>query len=218
MRNGTNHEPGGRSGANGTLGTAQVVQAEPDGYTLLFSSSSIAPTPYVYKHLSYDLLRDLAPIATVGTIDGYLMLVNPGVPVPTKDVFARLGLSPGERRGVANEIGPGPLKDGDTLIAYLESQPNDLEAPARALAPVISEVLAALAACEGCLLARMSGSGATCFGLFASNATTAAAQQVLQKAHPAWWIAPTVFARSAFTGSACMVSAKLVVNPHDGHG
>jgi tripartite-type tricarboxylate transporter receptor subunit TctC len=72
-----------RTGANGTLATAQVVQAEPDGYTLLFSSSSIAPTPYVYKHLSYDLLRDLAPIATVGTIDGYLMLVNPATPVHT---------------------------------------------------------------------------------------------------------------------------------------
>jgi tripartite-type tricarboxylate transporter receptor subunit TctC len=72
-----------RTGANGTLATAQVVQAEPDGHTLLFSSSSIAPTPYVYKRLSYDLLRDLAPIATVGTIDGYLMLVNPATPVHT---------------------------------------------------------------------------------------------------------------------------------------
>ena len=55
-----------RTGANGTIGTQVVVQSEPDGYTLLFSSSSIAPTPYVYRHLSYDLLRDLAPIATVG--------------------------------------------------------------------------------------------------------------------------------------------------------
>jgi tripartite-type tricarboxylate transporter receptor subunit TctC len=76
-----------RTGANGTLGTAQVVQAEPDGYTLLFSSSSIAPTPWVYKHLSYDLVRDLAPIATVGTIDGFLMLVNPLTPVHTAAEF-----------------------------------------------------------------------------------------------------------------------------------
>src|ERR1700722_17127577 len=72
-----------RTGANGTLATAQVVQAEPDGLTLLFSSASIAPTPYVYRHLSYDLVRDLAPIATVGTIDGYLMLVNPATAVHT---------------------------------------------------------------------------------------------------------------------------------------
>ena len=76
-----------RTGANGTIATAQVVQAEPDGYTLLFSSSSIAPTPFVYKHLSYDLLRDLAPIATVGILDGYLMLVNPALPVHTAAEF-----------------------------------------------------------------------------------------------------------------------------------
>ena len=60
-----------------------VVSSEPDGYTLLFSSSSIAPTPYVYKHLTYDLIRDLAPVATVGILDGYLMLVNPATPVRT---------------------------------------------------------------------------------------------------------------------------------------
>jgi tripartite-type tricarboxylate transporter receptor subunit TctC len=76
-----------RTGANGTIGTQQVVQSEPDGYTLLFSSSSIAPTPYVYKHLSYDLVRDLAPVATVGILDGYLMLVNPNTPVHTAAEF-----------------------------------------------------------------------------------------------------------------------------------
>src|SRR5262249_3756415 len=76
-----------KPGANGTLGTQIVVQSEPDGHTLLFSSSSIAPTPYVYKHLSYDLVRDLAPIATVGILDGYLMLVNPATPVRTVPQF-----------------------------------------------------------------------------------------------------------------------------------
>jgi tripartite-type tricarboxylate transporter receptor subunit TctC len=76
-----------RAGANGTIGTQVVVSSEPDGYTLLFSSSSIAPTPYVYKHLSYDLVRDLAPVATVGILDGYLMLVNPATPVRTAGEF-----------------------------------------------------------------------------------------------------------------------------------
>jgi len=76
-----------RPGANGTIGTQVVVSAEPDGYTLLFSSSSIAPTPYVYKRLNYDLTRDLAPIATVGILDGYLMLVNPATPVRTVNEF-----------------------------------------------------------------------------------------------------------------------------------
>jgi 4-diphosphocytidyl-2-C-methyl-D-erythritol kinase len=121
------------------------------------------------------------------------VLVNPGVPVPTKDVFAKLGLSPGERRGVASEIDAGDLEDRAALIAWLASQPNDLEAPARALAPVISDVLAVLAACDGGLLARMSGSGATCFGLFETEAAAATAAQALAASHPTWWIAPTVF-------------------------
>ena len=76
-----------RTGANGIIATQQVVQAEPDGYTLLYSSSSIAPTPFVYKHLNYDLLRDLAPVATIGIIDGFLMLVNPSSPVHTAAEF-----------------------------------------------------------------------------------------------------------------------------------
>ena len=76
-----------RPGANGTLGIQVVVQSEPDGHTLLFSSSSIVPVPYVYKNLSFDLVRDLAPIATVGILDGYLMLVNPATPVHTVPEF-----------------------------------------------------------------------------------------------------------------------------------
>jgi 4-diphosphocytidyl-2-C-methyl-D-erythritol kinase len=121
------------------------------------------------------------------------VLVNPRVPVPTKDVFARLGLAPGERRGEPSEIDAGRLKDREALIRYLASQPNDLEPPARALQPVISDVLAALAGCHGCLFARMSGSGATCFGLFGSDAAAATAAQQLSAGHPAWWVAPTVF-------------------------
>src|SRR5579883_1489354 len=120
------------------------------------------------------------------------VLVNPRVPVPTKDVFARLGLEAGERRGDVSEIDAGRLKDPDALIRYLKSQPNDLEPPARVLQPVISDVLAALAACDGCTLARMSGSGATCFGLFGAEGAAAAAAQRLSVARPAWWIAPTV--------------------------
>ena len=65
-----------RTGANGTLAARAVAQAAPDGYTLLFSSSSIAPTPFVYTNLGYDLLTDLAPVATVGELDGILMLVD----------------------------------------------------------------------------------------------------------------------------------------------
>jgi 4-diphosphocytidyl-2-C-methyl-D-erythritol kinase len=122
------------------------------------------------------------------------LLVNPGVPVPTKDVFSRLGLKLGERRGEPSEIDPARLKDRAGLIAYLKSQLNDLEAPALALQPVIADVLAALARQGGCLLARMSGSGATCFGLFETDHAAQAAARALQSAHSAWWTAPTVFA------------------------
>jgi 4-diphosphocytidyl-2-C-methyl-D-erythritol kinase len=121
------------------------------------------------------------------------VLVNPRVPVPTRDVFARLGLAPGERRGEASEIDATGLKDRGALICYLATQPNDLEPPARALQPVISEVLAALSGCDGCLFARMSGSGATCFGLFGTDATAAAAARRVSAVHPGWWVAPTVF-------------------------
>src|SRR5262249_4174645 len=102
-----------------------------------------------------------------------------------------LGLASGERRGATSEIDPARLKDRDALIAYLSSQPNDLEAPAVALQPVIAAVLAAIAQQDGCLIARMSGSGATCFGLFASAA--AAAAKGLRAAYPGWWVAPTPF-------------------------
>jgi 4-diphosphocytidyl-2-C-methyl-D-erythritol kinase len=122
------------------------------------------------------------------------VLVNPRVAVPTRDVFARLGLAPGERRGEASEVDAASLKERDVLIRYLATQPNDLEPPARALQPVISDVLAALSARDGCLFARMSGSGATCFGLFATDAAAAAAAQQVSGAHPGWWVAPTVFA------------------------
>jgi tripartite-type tricarboxylate transporter receptor subunit TctC len=65
-----------RLGANGTIATRSVVQSKPDGYTLLFSSNGIAPTPYIYKNLGYDLVTDLTPIATIGILDGLFMLVD----------------------------------------------------------------------------------------------------------------------------------------------
>ncbi|MBO0751294.1 MAG: tripartite tricarboxylate transporter substrate binding protein [Bradyrhizobiaceae bacterium] len=76
-----------RTGANGTLAARAVVQAAPDGYTLLFSSASISPTPFVYKNLGYDLLTDLAPVATVGELDGVFMLVNGGSPIMSVPEF-----------------------------------------------------------------------------------------------------------------------------------
>ena len=121
----------------------------------------------------------------------FAVLVNPGVALPTRDVFARLGLAPGESHG----FGKHPLiPDGagfEALVAPLKKTHNDLEDPAGVLAPAIVNVLAAIAAARGCRLARMSGSGATCFGLFETRRAAATAAKSLRAAHPGWWVAAT---------------------------
>jgi tripartite-type tricarboxylate transporter receptor subunit TctC len=70
-----------RLGANGTIAARAVATSAPDGLTLLFSSSSIAPTPHIYKSLGYDTLTDLRPIATSGILDGMLVLVDAKSPI-----------------------------------------------------------------------------------------------------------------------------------------
>ena len=76
-----------RLGANGTIAARSVAQAKPDGYTLLFSSSSITPTPYIYKNLGFDLRTDLEPVASVGILDGMLMLVDAKSPIKSVPEF-----------------------------------------------------------------------------------------------------------------------------------
>lgn len=79
-----------RTGANGTIGVRTVVQAAPDGYTILFTSNGIAPTPFVYKHLGYDILTDLTPVATQGILDGLFILVDAKSDIKTlQDLIAR---------------------------------------------------------------------------------------------------------------------------------
>lgn len=78
------------------------------------------------------------------------------------------------------------------LTGYLASTTNDLAAPAQRVAPVIDEVLERLVALPGCRLARMSGSGATCYALFDDCTASAAAAKALQRERPDWWIKPTL--------------------------
>ena len=116
-----------------------------------------------------------------------LLVFNPGVAVPTKDVFA--GLS--QRSGIEMVLPRGRFRDTADLLRFLDTTRNDLEIPARALQPVIGEVLGRIAALPGALLARMSGSGATCFGIFADDDCCRRAAEVLKSAMPGWWSAPT---------------------------
>ncbi len=113
-----------------------------------------------------------------------LVLINPGVPVATPDVFkarkTTLFSKPARFKG--------PVKDQVALVALLKERSNDLSEAAISMAPVITEVLQSLDEQPGCLLARMSGSGATCFGLFDDSYTADNARKAIKSAQPAWWV------------------------------
>jgi 4-diphosphocytidyl-2-C-methyl-D-erythritol kinase len=113
-----------------------------------------------------------------------VLLVNPNLPLATAAVFGAL-----EAIGEPSGRAWPPPREPETLLAWLCAGANHLEAPAARLLPPIRDVLATLAAQEGCTLARMSGSGATCFGLFASAALRDAATAAIGRARPGWWLA-----------------------------
>jgi 4-diphosphocytidyl-2-C-methyl-D-erythritol kinase len=161
-----------------------------------------------------------------------IVVVHPGVAVPTKSVFAALGLKPGERAAVTkcdgsdaalpdtvafasagtpngstadtirqvSDIAPADATadvmavaarvptDREVLLAWLAWERNDLQAAAIALAPVISDVLREISTLPRCRLARMSGSGSACFGLFDSAQAATAAARRLKGMQPAWWV------------------------------
>ena len=119
------------------------------------------------------------------------VLVNPGVAVPTRDVFAALAAPPLSSSGQSEDFLTIDA-DAAALVSILSARRNDLEAPAIKLQAIIADVLVALQD-SGCLLARMSGSGATCFGLFGSAATAAEVAQRMRVVHPQWWIEATRF-------------------------
>lgn len=126
-------------------------------------------------------------VSALDTIcEAAMVLVNPGVAVPTGKVFSAL-----ERRSGTDMPLPPPLGSAGELVAYLGTTRNDLEPPARALAPEVADVLEALSATPDVLLARMSGSGATCFALYADDAGARNAARTVAARHPAWWVSPT---------------------------
>ena len=113
----------------------------------------------------------------------WLVLVNPGEPVATPEVFAK-------RDSDFTDTTPfdGTPATTAELAALLNERTNDLAAPATLVAPVIAEVLSVLHATNGQLLSRLSGSGATCFALFSDETSAQEAAKSLQSDHPSWWV------------------------------
>ena len=115
-----------------------------------------------------------------------LLLVNPGLPLSTKSVFRAFRGS-----GTPKLEPPGDRCGASEFIAWLAAQRNDLEAVAIGLEPEVGRMLGRIRRLPGCLLSRMSGSGATCFGIFAEMSQVAEAARTLRSECPSWWVAVT---------------------------
>ncbi|MFT5510865.1 MAG: 4-diphosphocytidyl-2-C-methyl-D-erythritol kinase [Hyphomicrobiaceae bacterium] len=117
------------------------------------------------------------------------LLVNPRIAVPTGAVFKALAAPALTDQRPAEP--PAPFITSDDCLSYIAASRNDLEAPAVAIAPIIAEVLSALRKLPGCRLARMSGSGATCFALLDDIEAAEHAAHALGQIQPQWWIKAT---------------------------
>jgi 4-diphosphocytidyl-2-C-methyl-D-erythritol kinase len=132
--------------------------------------------------------EEITPVAPLPP--AHLLLVNPGIATPTPAVFrARQGdfSTPGRWTEAP--------KDAAALAAALQEHCNDLTEAAIRVTPQIEDVLAAIAGTESCLLARLSGSGATCFGIYAGATEAEAARRAILAAHPSWWAVAAPIAR-----------------------
>jgi 4-diphosphocytidyl-2-C-methyl-D-erythritol kinase len=145
------------------------------------------PRPRIMRGVGEVLSRplDLAPLPAV--------LVNPGVALATRDVFARI-----TNEQKTRSVGDVP-RELDALIEFLKGSENDLTAAASACAPVVAEVLDVLQGLPAAKLVRMSGSGATCFALFRTTGEAAAAARRLSE-RQSWWV------QTAILGSGTTVS------------
>ncbi len=126
-------------------------------------------------------VTELPPLPPLSAV-----LVNPGHMLPTGEVYAAAA-------GIA-AAGLPPLPRFDSaggLAGWLRLQRNDLENTAVLLCPAVADVLTALRRCRNCLMARVSGSGATCFGLFDGPQSAGSAAALLRRGNPGWWVRET---------------------------
>lgn len=123
--------------------------------------------------------EEVVPLPMLGQLSA--VLVNPGVAVSTGAIFKAMDSAPREKTPKANASTGG-------LLSRTLAGVNDMQDFAIAQAPIISDVLRSLAGQTGCELARMSGSGATCFGVFRSDAQAAAAAKAISAVQTDWWV------------------------------
>jgi len=139
------------------------------------------------------LMRGVGEFLTpVGLLpEANAVIINPRQLLPTGDVFRALGAAALASAPQQSPL-PPELPRLPDLIDYMRAHGNDLETPAKQLLPVIGEIKAVLDAQPGCLLAAMSGSGPTCFGIFADQAQARLAAGRIAGAHRDWWVKPTL--------------------------
>lgn len=157
----------------------------PDGADLLALGADI-PVCMAGKTTRMGGIGDVLRAVSMPVLNA--VLVNPNVAVPTVQVFEKLAIKDNSPMQA-----PPNLGTFNDWITYLAAQRNDLQNPACQLAPAINQVLAVLENINACQLSRMSGSGATCFGLFPSAAAAKQAAVCLAKDHPDWWVKATQF-------------------------
>lgn len=124
----------------------------------------------------------MTPLTTFPSLG--VVLINPRQGVSTPAIFGKLA----QKDNASLSDVPSGFAGTAYLLDWLAHQRNDLEGPAREVCPAIDAVLVALAAASECRLARMSGSGATCFGLFETRKAAFVAADLLRRAHPDWWV------------------------------
>jgi 4-diphosphocytidyl-2-C-methyl-D-erythritol kinase len=168
-----------------------IAPDDPDLYAAARATGAdvpvcLDPRPRIMRGIGERLSAALAlpPLSGV--------LVNPGVALPTKAVFAGWKVAPAGAAPL-DEMALASLSNPRALMDIVARQANDLEPPAIALQPSIAGVLRALRERPGCSLARMSGSGATCFGLFSTPDEAVAAEQALSAQQQTWWVKATTF-------------------------
>lgn len=181
------HLPHGAGIGGGSSDAAAVLNAMSDltGHIPPAATALGADVPVCQQRKATRMAGIGDDLAKVGNMPPlWAVLVNPGCHLPTPAVFRQLK----HKTNAPMQPSIPPFQTGRECMLWLADQRNDLEVPAIAQAPVIAEVLKALSEQPGIYLTRMSGSGATCFGLFEDQGLADIAAKQITEAYSSWWV------------------------------